>query len=380
MTLKVLHILDATNRGGAEMLTLDVCRNARDAGLDLTFVATGGGDLEKEFELSGAPYFRLQRKLPIDPILVKNLRRIIKQTGAQIVHAQQAVEAIHLYLATRGTGAKCVMSLQAYILDTKNRIATKLIVPRMDAVCPVSASMQDWYRTGEGFTITDKYPVLANGVDAARLGPTRQQGTPSLRDELGISDDSPLLGMVGNFYPDERKDQWTICRALPAIFELHPKAHFVLVGAVHDGAEEYHRRCVEHCRGHGIADRVHFVGKRSDIPDLLRELDLFVFSTVQEGLPVAAVEALMLGVPMIVSDIPPMLEVGGADVPEGLCVEVFRTGNAEELAENVTALLSDPDKLKTLGEKARVQTAKYYGIEAHLATLKSLYESLAAVK
>lgn len=380
MTLKVLHILDATNRGGAEMLTLDVCRNARNAGLDLTFVATGGGDLEREFERSGAQYFRLQRKLPIDPILVKNLRRIIKRTRAQIVHAQQAVEAIHLYLATRGTGVKCVMSLQAYILDTKNRISTKMIVPRMDAVCPVSSSMQEWYRTGEGFSITDKYHVLANGVDAARLGPTRHEGTPSLREELAIPDDSLLLGMVGNFYPDERKDQWTICRALPAIFEQHPKAHFVFVGAVHEGAEEYHRRCVEHCREHGIADRVHFVGKRGDIPDLLRELDLFVFSTVQEGLPVAAVEALMLGVPMIVSDIPPMLEVGGADVPEGLCVEVFQTGNAEDLAKKVNALLSDTDKLKTLGEKARVQTAKYYGIDAHLATLKTLYEKLVTDK
>ena len=380
MTLKVLHILDSTNRGGAEMLMLDVCRNARNAALDLTFVATGGGDLEREFKHSGAPYFRLQRRLPIDPVLVKNLRRIIKQTGVQIVHAQQAVEAIHLYLATRGTGVKCVMSLQAYILDTKNRIATKMIVPRMDAVCPVSTSMQEWYRTGEGFTITDKYHVLANGVDAARLGPTRSTGTPSLREELNIASDSPLLGMVGNFYPDERKDQWTICKALPAIFEQHPNAHFVFVGAVHDGAEPYHERCVEHCSEHGIADRVHFVGKRGDIPDLLCELDLFVFSTVQEGLPVAAVEALMLGVPMIVSDIPPMLEVGGADVSEGLCVEVFQTGDANDLAEKVIALLSDPDKLKNLGDNARVQTAKYYGIEAHLATLKTLYEKLVTDK
>lgn len=376
MTLKVLHILDTTNRGGAEMLTLDVCRNARNAGIDLTFAATGGGDLESDFEHSGVQYFRLQRKLPIDPVLVKNLRRIIKETGVRVVHAQQAVEAIHLYLATLGTNVKCVMSLQAYILDAKNRIATKLIVPRMDAVCPVSSSMQEWYRTGEGFTITNKYHVLANGVDAARLRATRPSGTPSLREELGIADDGPLLGMVGNFYPDERKDQWTICRALPAILSQHPNAHFVFVGAVHDGAEAYHKRCVEHCRDKRIADRVHFAGKRGDIPDLLREIDLFVFSTVQEGLPVAAVEALMLGVPMIVSDIPPMLEVGGADTPEGLCVEVFETGNAADLADRVIAMLNGPDKLKALGEKARVQTAKYYGIETHLETLKSLYERL----
>jgi glycosyltransferase involved in cell wall biosynthesis len=353
-----------------------VCRNARAAGLDLTFVATGGGDLEADFAASGVDYVRLQRKLPIDPRLVWQLRRVIKERGVRIVHAQQAVEAIHLWLATRGTGVKCVLSLQNYILDEKNRHATKFIVPKMDAVCPVSAAMQEWFRTGEGFRITDKYHVLHNGVDLNRLGTTRAAGASTLREELGLDENHQLLGMVGNFYPDARKDQWTVCRALPPVMAQFPLAHHIFVGGLYPGAEDYHSRCVNFCRENGLTNRVHFVGQRSDIPDLLRELDLFVFSSLHEGLPVAAVEALLLGVPMIVSDIPPLLEVVGTGSPAGPCAEIFRTGDAADLAATLLSLLDNRAHLRELGEKGRTQTPQRFSIEAHLQTLRALYEQL----
>jgi L-malate glycosyltransferase len=374
--MKILHMLDSLNRGGAESLCLDVCRNAAGAGFDLTFVASGSGDLENDFANSGVDFIRLDRRLPIDPILVNRLRTIIRDVKPAVAHAQQAVEAIHLYLATRGTDTKCVMSLQNYILDTKNRIATKWIVPKMDAVCPVSYSMQEWFRTGEGFTITDRYHVLPNGVDPDRLKPVRSADQTSLREELNISPDQPLAGMVGNFYPDKRKDQLTICRALSRVMAAIPSLNFVFVGSVHDGAEGYLNECKAVCRNAGIADRVHFVGKRSDIPDVLAELDLFVFSSVQEGLPVASVEALLMGVPMLVSDIPPLLDVSGNIAGRTPVAAVFRTGDSADLAEKIIELFNDKSKLAGWGKAARVETPKIYSIESHLARLREIYEAI----
>lgn len=374
--IRALHILDSLNRGGAEMLTLDVCRNAHTEGLELTFVATGTGDLAQEFAALDIDQIWLRRRLPIDPIIVKKLREVVLSRSIKVVHAQQAVEAIHLYLATRGTPAKCVMSLQNYILDTKNRIATKLILPKMDAVCPVSESMQEWFKSDEGFVPDERFHVLHNGVDLARLKPTRQHGAASLRAELGIASSDTLLGMIGNFYPDARKDQLTVCKALPTVMRDVADCHFVFVGSVHDRAHEYFNRCVDHCRDAGIADRVHFVGKRTDIPDLLRELDLFVFSSVQEGLPVAAVEALMLGVPMIVSDIPPLLEVAGCRTQEESVAETFRTGDFENLAARLIDLLRNRERLRELGRRARILTPRRFGIDIHLKNLRKLYEEL----
>ena len=67
---KVLYLLDSLNRGGTEILALDVCRNARAGGLDLIFVATGGGDLEADLRGSGVEFVRLERRLPLDPRVV----------------------------------------------------------------------------------------------------------------------------------------------------------------------------------------------------------------------------------------------------------------------------------------------------------------------
>jgi glycosyltransferase involved in cell wall biosynthesis len=371
--MKILHTLDSLNRGGAETLTLDVCRNARAAGLDLIFVATGGGDLEAEFRNSGVEFIRLQRRLPVDLPLVWQLRQIIKERKIKIVHAQQAVEALHLYLATRGLPTKCVLSLQNYILDEKNRRALKFLIPRMDAVCGASRYMIDWFRDAEGFEITDKFHVIYNGVDIKRLQTARDGGKTNLRAELNLSSDAILLGMIGNFYADARKDQLTICRALPKIFARHERAHFVFVGAKHAGAEDYYNECVRLCAENGIAERVHFIGKRADIPAILETFDLFVFSSVQEGLPIATVEALLMGVPTLVSDIAPLLEV----TQNGACADLFRTGDANDLAEKLESLMRDENRRRELGARARALTPKLFSIEAHLASLRALYDKLA---
>jgi glycosyltransferase involved in cell wall biosynthesis len=285
------------------------------------------------------------------------------------------VEAIHLYFATLGTGVKQVMSLQNYIADAKNIRTARFVLPKLDALVPVSRSMQEWY-VEAGFRLSEKFHVIYNAVDPDRLISTRLPGTASLRDELGIDGSGPLLGMIGNFRPDNPKDQWTICEALPTVLAQFPTVHFIFVGKVYPEADEYYRRCVNYCRENDLAGRVHFLGARSDIPDLLHELDLFVFSSVHEGLPLAAIEALLLGVPMLVSDIPPLLEVIGADTPEGPCAEIFRTGDAKDLAAKLSDLLGDETRLAMLGSKARVQTPKRFGIAAHMQNLLDLYERL----
>ena len=186
MPLKILCMLDSLNRGGAETLWLDICHNAKAAGLDLTFVASGGGDLENDFATSGVDFVRLQRRLPIDPALVLRLRKIISDRQINIVHAQQAVEAMHLWLATRSTGVKCVMTLHNYISDAKNRRAARFILPKLDAIVPVSEWMHKWYAE-EGFPLPKNIRVVYNGVDSTRLHNTQQINDRSLREELDIS-------------------------------------------------------------------------------------------------------------------------------------------------------------------------------------------------
>jgi glycosyltransferase involved in cell wall biosynthesis len=367
--MRVLHFLDTLSRGGAEMQALDVCRNARDVGIDVTIAAGGGGTLEEQFRNSGIEYIRLQRKFPVDIYLASQLRKIIKERRIEIVHGYQAVDGVHLYLASRGQkDVKRVLSFQGFIADKRNRLASKFLIPRMDANIAVSFGMQKWLTENDKLDTTKNFTVIYNGADIKRLVPSGN----SLKAELGLDKNSLLIGMVGNFYRDPRKDQLTLCKALPRVFAEFPPAHCVFAGGIEEGAEGKMADCLNFCIENKIIERVHFLGARNDVPDILAELDVFVFSSLHEGLPIAVSEAMLAGVPIIVSDIEPLLEA----TANGEYGEVFPVKNAAVLSEKILKLLRDDDLRKNLADKALKYARETFSIEAHLRELKKLYQSL----
>jgi glycosyltransferase involved in cell wall biosynthesis len=366
--MKVLHLLDSINRGGTEILSLDVCRNARKYGIDLTFVSTKGGALESEFRNSGADFLRLNRRLPIDFGVVLKLRKIIKKRKIQIVHGHQPVDGMHLYLATVNLPVKRVLSFHGFITDEKNRRGAQILIQQMDANIAVSRALQNWLTEKNELDTEKNFRVVYNGVDETRL----KSAGKSLKKELGLDEKSLLLGMIGNFYRDPRKDQLTVCRALPKVFAEIPNARCIFAGKIEPGAEEKLQACIDFCQENKISDRVHFLGSRSDVPDILESLDLFVFSSLWEGLPIALGEAMLAKVPLIVSDIEPLLEAS----LNGKHAEVFHVQDALELSEKILKLLNNKGLREDLADGAFKFAQENFSIGAHLENLKSLYLDL----
>jgi glycosyltransferase involved in cell wall biosynthesis len=368
--IRVLHILDSLNRGGAETMMLDVCRNATARGVELTFVASGGGDLEQDFLDSGVEFIRLNRRLPVDLWLASQLRQIIKERNVQVVHGHQPVEALHLYLATLGSRTKRVLTLHGAYPGAKNKLSLKFVMPRMHAKIVVSHDLLKRLRDEQGFDTGMNFLVINGGVDPARLQPSGKE----LRTELGLTENEILLGMVANFNPVAQKDQLTVCKALPKVFERVPRARFVFVGGRSEAAPWLFDDCVNFCRQKNISDRVHFLGKRSDIADVLSSLDVFVLSTLREGSPIAVIEAMMTGVPTVLSDIAALREISN----DGEYAVLFRTGDADNLAARLISLVEDRDHRLRFGDQARGWAMERFGMESHVANLVRLYDSLCA--
>jgi len=366
--MKVLYLLDSFNRGGIEILTLDICRNAQAADLDLTVAATGGGDLEADFRESGIEFIRLTRRLPIDPAIVANLRKIIRERKIQIVHAFQAVEGIHAYLACLGTNVKTVLSHQGFVGDQKNRLTLRFLLPRVAMNVVISQGLRRWYESVVKLKFSDNIKIVYNGVDEKRLAWHGE----TLKEELSLPAAAQFFGMIANFYRDPRKDQLTVCRALPQIFAEVPDAYCVFAGAIEAGATIKFAECVDFCRKNKIDHRVFFLGGRADVPKILNSLDIFVFSSIHEGLGIAALEAMLTNVPCILSDIEPFLEIS----ENGKYAEVFQTRNASELAEKTLKLLKNKTLREDLATRAEAFARKNFSIEAHLKNLKNLYQSL----
>lgn len=365
--MKVLHILDSLNRGGAEMLMLDICCNAKECGLDLHFMATGGGNLEDEFRGSGVPFYRLQRRLPIDPLLVLEMRGIFKREEFDVIHNYQAVAGMHSWLASAGLDAKHVLGYQGFFGDFKNRWTTKFLAPRMDANISCSAGLLDWLRDSEGIDVS-RFHVVFNGADPERL---MAEGA-NLRAELDLPGDSFLFGMLAHFYRDPRKDHKTLCLAFAQVAARLPNAHLILAGKTEPGAEEKRKECEAICLEADLSDRVHFLGFREDAARVVAALDVNVLSSLHEGFPVSLVEAMLVGKACVLSDIPPHVEAS----ENGKYAEIFRTGDANELADKMLRLAEDQAHRQKLADGARTHALETLSIRAHIEKLKRVYESI----
>ena len=362
--MKVLHILDSLSRAGAEMLVLDICRNAAVNGLDIAFAALGGGSLEKDFKESGVEYIRLHRRLPVDPRVIKGLRRFIRNNKIELVHAHQAVDGLHAYLAAIGTPVKLVLTYHGHFSDQKNRLVLKFLAPRVSANVSCSRGLVSWLAE-QGICIDD-FRVIYNGVDRKRL----EYVGPSLRDELHIPSEATIFGMVAHFHPAPRKDQMTLCRAFVKAGRQLTNAHLVIVGKP-IGAEGVAKMelCKEICRQGGVADRVHFLGEQDSVAQIVSGLDVCVLSSLHEGLPIALIEAMLTKTPLIVSDIQPHLEASDS----GKYAVTFKTQDDEDLSAKMLELAGDGHRRTELAIAAFEYALQKFSIERHIANLKKLY-------
>lgn len=364
--MKVIHLLDTVNRAGKETLVLDMCRVSSTHGIDMTVVSMRGGELEGEFINSTIPYVRLQRVHPVDLRVIRKLHQMILKYRVELIHGHQAVEALHAYLSAIGTRCKVVMSFHGYTYDRKNDWVLRFLIPRVGANIVVSESLLHDLKTTRYPGLPHNSHVVYNGIDFARL-----TGAPGrLREELGLSTDDVIIGMVGNFF--RWKDQLTLCSAMPLILQRIPNAHLVLVGKADPTAPHLYDECVHFCAAQGIMGNTHFLGGRRDVAQLLPSFDVFVLSSVQDTFSIASVEAMMKGVPVVLSDIGPFREISD----NGRYASLFVVRDPVSLAETVIQRLETPSESRRIAECAKNWAHKRFDINHHVAELMTVYESV----
>lgn len=365
--IRVLHLLDALERGGRETLVSDFSRSASRHGIDAAVVSMGSGELQTSFQLLGDRYASLTRRFPIDPVILLRLRKVVKDRNIQIIHAHQAVEGLHAYFACKGLqDVKVVLSFHGHTSSQKNELALRYLVPRMNANIAVSAAFLAKLREKAQYYRDHTFYVVYNGVDLRKLTGT----SGSVRAELGLRPNESLVGMVSNFVPG--KDPVTVCRAMAILHDRKPDLHFVFVGARSPASPAIFQRCHDLCSSLGLTNNVHFLGKRGDIDKVLSSLDAFVFSSTDDSFGIAPVEAMIAGVPVVLSDIPTLREIC-LDGEHGF---LFKVGDPEELALKMCYVIEHNVDCK----KAALDTSRWarriYSIDKHISECKQIYEKL----
>ncbi len=206
--------------------------------------------------------------------------------------------------------------------------------------------------------------VIPPGVDGDRFAPGPDR---PWRAKLGLADEDVLVANVAHLLPN--KNQRHLVEALP---RTPDDVHLVLAGRPLDAA--YADEVDLAAEDLGVAGRVHRVGPVEDVPALLRSADVFAFASTDEACPVAVLEAMSTGLPVVVSDIAGTRHL----VTDGRDGLRFPVGGVAVLAAGLAHLAADPRRRRALGDAARRRVTDEFTVGREAEAYQDLYDEVLA--
>lgn len=349
---RILFLITTSDWGGAQFFVHALAKAAKDAGHSVMVAAGGTGELASrciENGLHFEPLKMMRRELsPIhDLAAMHEIRQIIKDFKPDIVHLNSSKMGVVGSMAASLEHIDRIIyriggwSFLEDISSWKKQLylwSEKLTAKQKDIIVTVHPGDEAEAKR-RGIMPRARLMTIPNGVDLAAFD-TRLLSRADARQQLGLADDTFVIGTLANFYPPKNLP-WALEALTPVLKEKNVRA--VIIG---DGP---HRRAVEEARRNlNLETTVTLAGRRPDASSLLSAFDLFVLPSSKEGMPWSLLEAMAAGLPCIATDVGAcrwMLEPdAGIIVP---------SGDAEKLREVILSLVNDPEKRKQLGMNAR---------------------------
>ncbi|MCB2193102.1 MAG: glycosyltransferase [Deltaproteobacteria bacterium] len=356
--LKVLQVVWSLEVGGMEQVVVHLLRGLPAQGCAAEVVTLGGaGGLAKDLG-PGVRHWEMQKSAGLDLKLARGLARLVRTTGADVLHAHNTVSQLYAVMASLITRCPVVVTLHGanYQGSARHRRLRRILAARCAATACVS---QDAFKAARDL---DRIPasrlhLVYNGIDVHAMADARSE-RESVRAELGLGQDGQAIISVGRLSAE--KDYATLLRALAQL--QGPRLFLVGHGPARQGLEQVAREL-------GLGERVAFLGERSDVPRLLAACDLFALSSLTEGISMALLEAMACGLPVAAT------AVGGTPelvIPEetGLLAP---PSDPAALAQAMGALLSDPERGRVYGQAGAQRVATQFSQEAMCSAYADLY-------
>lgn len=366
--MNITHFVENLNRGGLERMVIELATLQHAHGHRVQIVCLyEQGTLAHELEQLGIAVLACDKQPSLDRRALRRARDWIRAHQTEILHTHNAVAHYQAVLASIGLRVRRIINTRHGMGGNQRGSRREWLFRRSLLLTDIVVSVCEAARDGavkQGMLPPKKARVVPNGIRVNAFQLASEPMRDQLHQLLGLPPRVRLLGTVGRL--NWAKDQAGMIRAFRKVHEQEPDSALLLIG---DGElrAELQQCAVEE----GVADAVHFLGDRSDVPELLRGLDQFVLSSVSEGYSMALLEASAVGLPIVATDV----GGNGEIVKDGVTGALVQARNADALAEAMLSLLQERELSASLAHAARAWVEQHGSLEAMAARYDDLYQA-----
>ena len=321
---------------------------------------------------SGLPLVMPKPMLPLEipdgPIrghrrAIATLRSYLQQQHYDVIHAHGLRAGIDAGLAARGSDTKRVVTVHNLVhKDVAGKLkapiyrrAESMVVRSNDVVLCVSEEIgKRLHRAAP--RVAHRVAVLHLGIGAA---PSVSKSRDEVRSLLQVSDDQSLLVTASRLAP-----QKALHVMIEAVGRMKAPAALAILG---EGPLEGELRA--EAERLGVGNRVSFLGFRDDLADQVAAADVFCLSSVWEGVPLSAQEAILLSTPIVATDVGGMGEL----IRDGYSGWLVPPGDPTALASAIDEVLAEPERARSFSDRAREELRRNFSTEKMLERLREIY-------
>jgi len=377
--VRVVCILDTAAMGGTELYVTNLVRHLDARRFATTVVLSPSArdlPLGAALTRAGASVeYQVMPQSKRELWALSGLVRRLRSLSPQIVHVNLpfTLDNRYAFLAARLAACRVVVSTEhlapaSWVFQSpRARVVKRVLAALQTRIIAVSEDVRGRLISAAGIAAS-KIVTIHNGVELPDAATSTDRD--GVRRELGVSPNTPLVGMVARIDLKQKRYDDFLAAARQVSVAV-PDAHFLIVG---DGEEQQRAVLKRIVQEAGLEDRVRFLGYRHDTGRIVAALDVFVLATSNEGFPFVTLEAMALGTPVVATDLAPLRE----QIVDGQSGYLVPPGNTNRLAEHVLTLLRDPVRARAMAARARRLVEQRFSAGAMAERTTALYFEMLA--
>ncbi len=369
--LRVMQITHDLAIGGLQQVVLTLCKTIRRDQFECSVLCLRNlGPFEHELRARGIAVFSLSRKPGnADYFSFLKVAKILRNQRIDVIHTHNTHPLIDGTMGAMLAGVKTIIHTDhARQFPDKRRymVFENLLSHFVYRMIGVSDDTSNNLRKYERIS-KERLLTIPNGIDPEPYN--LPVDCKEVRRSLGVPPDGSIIGTIARLSTEKALGE--ALEAFSRVKRQRPQTYFVIVG---EGPCEQELR--DKAQALGLQDSVIFTGRRVDIPRIVRTIDIFVLSSFREGLPMAVLEAMAGGCPIVA------YAVGGVPnaVISGQNGYLVTRGACDEMAARITELLDDSEKRRSFGKRGREIFIEKFSAETMTKAYERLYMRLSAEK